>query len=214
VPVRVLVVDDHEMVAEGLASVLEAEDDLTVVARAATMREAVDKSAELEPDVVLIDYRLPDGDGVAASREIRTVVPAAEFVMMTSSLEQPVVSDAMEAGFCGFVLKSAGIEELVTAVRAAGNGEAHFSADALLTFVKASRAAPRPVDSLTVREREVLQAIAAGRGTGEIASQLYISQHTVRNHVRSILTKLDAHTKLEAVVIAARAGIVDFDAPA
>ncbi len=199
------------MVASGLASVLDAEDDLTVLARAGSVREAVAKAIELEPDVVLIDYGLPDGDGVAASRKIREIVPGAQFVMMTASLDQPVVSEAVEAGFRGFVVKSASIDELVTAVRAAGSGEAHFSPAALLALVQAGEAPPRVVDSLTRRERELLQAIAAGHATGEIAAELYISQHTVRNHVRNILAKLDAHSKLEAVVIAAKAGVVDFD---
>jgi DNA-binding NarL/FixJ family response regulator len=171
----------------------------------------VEKAAEVEPDVVLMDYRLPDRDGVEASRRIRAVVPAAEFVMTTASLEQPIVSEAMEAGFSGFVDKSAGMKELVTAVRAAAAGEAHFSQAALLTLVRTSRTPSRGVDTLTGRELEVLQAMAAGRATGEIAAELYISQHTVRNHVRSILNKLGAHSKLEAVVIAAKAGVVGFD---
>jgi DNA-binding NarL/FixJ family response regulator len=211
VPVRVLVVDDHEMVAAGLASMIDAESDLTVVAQAGTAEEAVEKAAIFKPDVVLIDFGLPDEDGIAASHSIRAVAPAAEFVMITASLESPVVSEAMEAGFSGFVIKSSNISELLSAVRAAAEGQVHFSAAALQALVRSHRAPPQPTDTLTTREVEVLRAIAAGHGTGDIAAKLFISQHTVRNHVRSILSKLDAHTKLEAVVIAAKAGVVEID---
>jgi two-component system nitrate/nitrite response regulator NarL len=212
VPVRVLVVDDHEMVAEGVAAMIDAEPDLGVVAQAGTADEAVEKAAACKPDVVLIDFGLPDRDGIVTSREIRAVAPDAEFVMMTASLEHPIVADAMEAGFSGFVVKSSGINELLTAVRAAAAGEVHFSAAALHTLVRSHRPPP-PTEALSARELEVLRAIAAGLGTGEIAAELFISQHTVRNHVRRILTKLDAHSKLEAVVIATKAGVVELTRP-
>jgi DNA-binding NarL/FixJ family response regulator len=144
VPVRVLVVDDHEMVAEGVAAMIDAEPDLTVVAQAGTADQAFEKAAACRPDVVLMDFRLPDRDGIVASREIREVVTTAEFVMMTASLEHPVVAEAMEAGFSGFVVKSSGIRELLTAVRAAAASEVHFPPAALQTLVRSHRPPPPP----------------------------------------------------------------------
>ena len=208
-PVRVLVVDDHQLVAKGVAAMLETEDDLTVVGLAASGKEALHEAVRSRPDVVLMDYRLPDGTGVAASTPIRDALPDVRFVMLTASAELAVLNRAMEAGFVGFIEKSADIDELVTAVRAAAAGDVHFSSETRSRLMLRSQIEGTPVEALSVRELEVLRAIAAGCATNEIASRLYISPNTVRNHVRSVLQKLEAHSKLEAVVIAARAGVID-----
>jgi DNA-binding NarL/FixJ family response regulator len=205
----VLVVDDHQLVAKGVAAMLETEDDLTVVGLAASGQEALQQAVMSNPDVVLMDYRLPDGTGVAASVPIRKVVPDARFVMLTASAELAVLNRAMEAGFVGFIEKSADIDELVTAVRAAAAGDVHFSSATRSRLMLRSQLEGNSVEALSGRELEVLRAVAAGCGTNEIAARLYISPNTVRNHVRSVLQKLEAHSKLEAVVIAARAGVID-----
>jgi DNA-binding NarL/FixJ family response regulator len=204
------VVDDHRLVARGVAAMLETESDLKVVGTAASAGEALDKAAACQPDVVLMDYRLPDSNGIAASRPIRAVLPDVQFVMITASADYTTLNDAIEAGFAGFVEKSADIEELVAAVRAAAAGDAHFSTPTLLKLVQRRRSGTPSIEALSARELEVLRAMAAGRGTNEIASDLIISPNTVRNHVRSVLQKLEAHSKLEAVVIAAKAGVIDF----
>jgi DNA-binding NarL/FixJ family response regulator len=208
-PVRVMVVDDHQLVAEGIAGLLEDEDDLTVVGRAASIAEAVLVAESSKPQVVLMDFRLPDGDGVEGGKAVRTVAPDAALVMLTASVEHVAVSGALGAGFSGFVGKHADPDELLAAVRAAAAGEAHFSAETLAVLVRARPAEPAPNQTLSDRELEVLRLVAAGSGTGEIASALNLSQHTVRNHVRNVLAKLDAHSKLEAVVIATRLGLID-----
>jgi two-component system NarL family response regulator len=136
-------------------------------------------------------------------------VPGLELVLITASVEHAAVSGALEAGFSGLVPKEASGDELLAAVRAAAKGEVRFSPDVLNMLIKARRAeAMTPSVELSSRELEVLDLVANGRATGEIAAQLFLSQHTVRNHVRNILGKLEAHSKLEAVVIAARQGLI------
>lgn len=207
--VRVLIVDDHDLVAEGLASLLATEGDIDVVGRARTVEEAVALAVEDRPDVVLIDYRLPDGDGVEAGRRIRDSVPQVALVMITASVDPAAVTGALDVGFNGFVLKTTTSNELVTALRAGARGDAHFSPEVLTTLVRNQRSTPVGRDELTTREREIVGLMAEGRSTSDMAATLVLSPHTVRNHVRNILAKLGAHSKLEAVVIASRLGLVD-----
>jgi DNA-binding NarL/FixJ family response regulator len=205
---RVLVVDDHDLVAQGMSMLLDAEDDITVVGRAGNVADAVAQAERFQPDVVLIDYRLPDGTGVSAAELIRDVVSDVELVLITAAVEPAAVQGALEAGFAGFVGKEASSGELITAVRAAGAGEVHFSSVVLDMVLRARRKPVARLPELSSREVEVLQLIAVGNSTSEVAGRLYLSQHTVRNHVRNILQKLGAHSKLEAVVIASRQGLV------
>jgi DNA-binding NarL/FixJ family response regulator len=208
--IQVLLVEDHEMVAEGLRVAFGDEPDLEVVGWASTVERGVALYDELHPDVVLMDYRLPDGAGTDAAARIRATDPDACILLVTGVSESAIVAAALEAGCSGFVGKDRGLDELAAAIRAAARGAAVFPAGLLAAAT--SRTGPtraRPGMDLTEREREVLRLLAQGKATDEIAGELFLSHHTVRNHVRNVLAKLQAHTKLEAVIVAAREGLVD-----
>jgi DNA-binding NarL/FixJ family response regulator len=208
--VRVLLVEDHEMVASGITTLLEAEPDLEVAAWARTGAEALEAYGEHRPDAVLMDYALPDTTGTAVAAQLRQRDPEACVLIVTGHHgSQQVISEALEAGCSGFVSKERSVSDLANAVRAAVNGAAVFPADLLAEVTRRRTAPPAGRADLTSREREVLTLLAQGRSTDEIQQELFVSQHTVRNHVRSVLGKLQARTKLEAVVIAARSGLVD-----
>jgi DNA-binding NarL/FixJ family response regulator len=205
----VLLVEDHAMVARGLEATLADEDDLDVVGIATTVEQGVLRFKQLAPDVVVMDYRLPDGDGTDAARRIREHDADAAVLLLTGADDPGVVSAALDAGCSGFVSKGRDLDDLTSAIRAVARGAAVFPAELLSRALSPDTAATGTGADLTTREREVLGLLADGCSTEEIGSQLFLSLHTVRNHVRNILTKLHARTKLEAVVIAARAGLVD-----
>ncbi len=211
--IRVLIVDDHQMMAEGVRAALESEPDIEVVAMAGTAADAVARAEETLPDVVLMDFRLPDRDGSQATLDVRAAVPGVAVVMLTGFGDDATLTRAIDAGCAGFVHKTADIDTVVDAVRRARAGEPVFSAEDLSKLVRHLRGDTAPVGGdLTARELEVLQLLAEGVTTDALAERLYISKHTARSHVRNILAKLGAHSKLEAVAIAARAGIVTLDA--
>jgi DNA-binding NarL/FixJ family response regulator len=206
--VRVLLVEDHEMVASGLKAVLGAEPDLEVSGWARSGAEAIEAYKQQHPDAVLMDYRLPDTTGTQVTAQLRDIDPDACVLLVTGLDGNPsVIGEALEAGCSGFVSKERSVDELASAVRAVVRGAAVFPADLLASVTRPAPAAKTA--ELTAREREVLDLLANGCSTDEIQQQLFLSQHTVRNHVRNVLNKLHARTKLEAVVIAARAGLVD-----
>jgi DNA-binding NarL/FixJ family response regulator len=207
--VRVLLVEDHAMVARGLEAALTDEADLEVVGIAGSVDEGVLRFGQLEPDVVVMDYRLPDGDGAEATRRIRAHDADATVLLLTGADDPGVVSAALDAGCSGFVSKGRDVEELASAIRAVSRGAAVFPADLLARALSPAVETRQTGADLTAREREVLAMLADGCSTEEIGTTLFLSLHTVRNHVRNILTKLHARTKLEAVVVAARAGLVD-----
>jgi DNA-binding NarL/FixJ family response regulator len=210
--IRVLIVDDHQMMAEGVRAALESEPDIEVVAMAGTAADAVARAEETLPDVVLMDFRLPDRDGSQATLDVRAAVPGVAVVMLTGFGDDATLTRAIDAGCAGFVHKTADIDTVVDAVRRARAGEPVFSAEDLSKLVRHLRGDTAPVGGdLTARELEVLQFLAEGVTTDALAERLYISKHTARSHVRNILAKLGAHSKLEAVAIAARAGIVTLD---
>ena len=208
-PVTVLLVEDHEMVATGLRAVLDSEPDMAVVGWARTADEGFDLARELKPDVVLMDYRLPDADGASTASRILAELPGVAVLLVTGVETEAAVAAALDAGCAGFVSKGRGVTELAGAIRSAAGGAAVFPTELLASVARHGRDTPGVGHDLTAREREVLNMLAAGHGTVEIAQELVVSMHTVRNHVRNILTKLGARTKLEAVVTAARAGLVE-----
>lgn len=204
---RVVVVDDHRMMAEALASVLGDEPDLLVVGVENSVASGVAVATDERPDVVVMDYRLQDGDGVDATRQLRDALPDVNVVMLTAYPDDNILGAALEAGCCGFVAKGSPVEELLNAVRAAATGGGVFAPDVIARLVRLQN--PRAgAQDLSPREQQVLELVATGQSTGGIASALDLSQHTVRNHIRNVLTKLGAHSKLEAVVIAARDNLI------
>ena len=207
----VVIVDDHEVVALGLRALLEDVDDVQVLSIERTAADAVAAARKLQPDVVLMDYRLPDGNGVEAARQIRALSPPPHVVMISSASDRRVLGLALEAGCCGFVSKNADRNDLVEAIRAAANDESYFTRDMLKHLVHLRRFEQVDADDLSDREVEVLQATADGLSPDEIAEQLFLSSHTVKNHIRHAMTKLDAHTKLQAVVKAIRSRIISID---
>jgi DNA-binding NarL/FixJ family response regulator len=208
-PVRVLIVDDHEVLASSLAMVLDAEPDLRSVGVAGTLEKARAMVASTAPDVILLDHRLPDGDGVAAIGELRRLRPSVQVVVLTASAADHVLVAAIEAGASGFVSKSRSLDELTSAVRAAATGEAVISPEMLARLLPRLQRNGRSRHSdLTEREREVLGLLADGLSNAAIAEQLFVSVHTVRNHIANLSAKLGAHSKLEALSIAVRDGLL------
>lgn len=211
--IRVLLVDDHEIVTSSLVWALNSQPDLAVAGVARTIAEARRMLPAAKPDVVLMDHLLPDGDGVAVIPELREIHPA-QFVVLTASSVDQVLVAAIEAGATGFVSKTRSLDELTAAIRAAAAGEAVISADLLARLLPRLRrpggAAPhRP--ELTRRETQVLELLATGKPNAAIAEELVVSVHTVRNHVANLCAKLGAHSKLEAVSIGLREGLIRLD---
>ncbi len=208
-PVRVLIVDDHEVLAASLAMVLEAEPDLKSVGVAGTLEKARSMVVSTTPDVILLDHRLPDGDGVAAIGELRQLRPSAQVVVLTASAADHVLVAAIEAGASGFVSKTRSLDELTSAVRAAATGEAVISPEMLARLLpRLQRSGRARHNDLTEREREVLGLLADGLSNAAIAERLFVSVHTVRNHIANLSAKLGAHSKLEALSIAVRDGLL------
>ncbi len=215
--IRVMICDDHALFRRGLIMVLESEDGIEVVGEAEDGEEAIAKAEALTPDVVLMDVRMPRVSGIEATRVIGDTVPSAKILMLTVSDEEDDLYDAIKAGATGYLLKEISIEEVATAIRAVVSGQSLISpsmASKLLSeFTNlAKRADERqsvPTPRLTDRELEVLKLVAKGMSNREIAAELYISENTVKNHVRNILEKLHLHSRMEAVVYAVREKLLD-----
>lgn len=208
-PIRVLLVDDHAMFASSLAYVLDAEPDLRVVGTAPTAQAALDRAAALLPDVVLLDHRLPDGDGIDLIAPLLAATPAPQVVMLTASTSDHILISAIEAGAAGFIDKSRDLGDVISAVRSAAAGESLVSPQLLARLLpRLRRQQVDPADTITDREREVLAALAQGATNAQIAKQLSVSVHTVRNHIVNLSAKLGAHSKLEVLAIAVRKGLV------
>jgi DNA-binding NarL/FixJ family response regulator len=208
-PIRVLIIDDHQVLAASLAHVLEAEPDLVSVGIASSLEKARSLIRTTSPDVLLLDHRLPDGDGVAAIGELRALRPSVQVVVLTASAADHVLVQAIEAGASGFLSKTRSLGEVTAAVRAAAVGEATVSPELLARLLpRLSRTHGVRLQELTEREREVLGLLADGLTNAVIAERLVVSVHTVRNHITNLSTKLGAHSKLEALSIAVREGLL------
>jgi two-component system response regulator DevR len=209
--VRVLIVDDHRMFSESLARLLTDEEGIAVLGVAATGADAIEMVARLHPRVVLMDYQLPDQDGVSVTAQIRRQNPEVMVVMLTGSTEDRVLLSAIDAGCSGFLTKDRAAAEVVHAVRAAAVGEALISPALLARLLpKLNRTQRSLGEDLSDREREILGFLARGMTNKVIAAELFLSVNTIRNHVQSVLAKLGAHSKLEAVSTAVREGIIDY----
>ncbi len=207
--IRVLIVDDHEVLASSLAQVLDAETDMRCVGVAHSLEQTRALIQTSSPDVVLLDHRLPDGDGVSSIGELRRLRPSANVVVLTASAADHVLVQAIEAGASGFLSKTRSLHEVTAAVRAAAAGEALISPEMLARLLpRLSRTSSTQHQELTEREREVLALLAEGLTNSAIAAKLFVSVHTVRNHIANLSTKLGAHSKLEALSIAVREGML------
>jgi DNA-binding NarL/FixJ family response regulator len=213
-PVRLLIVDDHDLLASSLQLALSRAPDVEPVGRATTVAEACRMTRSSRPDVVVLDYRLPDGDGVTAIPQLRAAHPGVKVVILTASDSEQLLASAVEAGCSGFVLKAEPLEELLAAVRAAAAGEVNISPMLLARLLpRIRRGAPALGGDLSPRELDVLNLLAEGLANSAIAERLGISIYTVRNHVQAILAKLGVHSKLEALATAVREGLLPTDRP-
>jgi NarL family two-component system response regulator LiaR len=211
--VTIVIADDHELFRRGLVRLLE-QPGIQVVGEAADGVEAVDRCTELQPDVVVMDLHMPRMSGIDATRQIVAAGLRTQVVVLTVSAEESMVVDALLAGACGYLLKDAEADQVVTAVLAAARGESVISPRVAAKVVNRLRREPRLQGSdatteLTDRETVVLRLIAAGLGNHEIADQLYISENTVKNHVSNILVKLDVDNRVQAAVRAIIEGLID-----
>lgn len=208
----VLLVDDHPLFLDGVRAALSSSPDIEVVGEAHDRREALEKTRELHPDVVLMDLNLPDGSGIDATRDILDVSPETRILVITMSVDDDAVVAAMRAGARGYVVKGAGRADLLQAVHTVSAGGAVFSptvAERLGSFFSGLAAQPgrEMFPQLSEREREVLDLVARGKDNRAIARELFLSEKTVRNYVSSIFTKIGVDTRAEAIVAAREAGL-------
>ncbi|WP_084965834.1 response regulator transcription factor [Thermoactinospora rubra] len=210
-PIRVVLADDHPIYRDGLAVLLGSIPGIEVVGTACDGAQAVERAAELQPDVVVMDVRMPGLDGIEATRRIVADSPHIGVVVLTMSEEDATLFAAMRAGARGYLLKGAGQAEIVRAITAVAHGEAIFGPAVALRVAEFFHSAPKAGDAvfpqLTSREREILALVAAGRSNAQIASALYLSPKTVRNNVSNIFAKLHVADRAEAIVRARDAGL-------
>jgi two-component system, NarL family, response regulator LiaR len=209
-PIRVLIVDDHGVVRQGLRGLLELQDGIDVVGDAADGEEGVEAAVRLQPDVIVMDLVMPKLDGVSAMRLLRERLPAARVIVLTSFLDEDKLLPALRAGAAGYLLKNAEPQEVVRAVRTAHAGEALLDpvVAARLVETLAADGEVDPIDRLTPREREVLVLIARGYANKRIALELDLAEKTVKTHVGHVLAKLGVSDRTQAAIAAVRAGLV------
>jgi DNA-binding NarL/FixJ family response regulator len=201
----VFLVDDHEVVRRGVAEMLEEEDDLTVIGQASSVAEAMARVPALQPDLVLLDVRLPDGNGVELCRDLRSKLPELNCLMLTSFTDEQAMMDAILAGAGGYVIKDIRGMELVSAVRTVGSGRSMLdnrAAAALMTRLRESVEKPGPLAGLTERERTLLDLIGEGLTNRQIAEQMFLAEKTVKNYVSRLLTKLGMERRTQVAVLA------------
>ena len=212
--IRVLVVDDQSMVRAGFRMLLAGEEDIEVVAEASNGLEAVDKAARFDPTVVLMDIRMPDLDGLQATRRILAADDTARILILTTFDLDEYVYEALRAGASGFVLKDDSPEQLIAAIRTVAGGDALLSPAITKRVIQKFARMPRPappkeLEELSEREREVFRLMARGLSNAEIGEELYISETTVKTHVTHILQKLELRDRVQAVVLAHETGLFE-----
>jgi|SRR5271166_4221720 len=214
-PIRVVVADDQELVRAGFCVILEAADGIIVVGEAANGAEAVAQAVQYRPDVVLMDVRMPEMDGLEAARLITAEPPAPKVVMLTTFDLDDYVYAALRAGASGFLLKDSPRADLIAAVRAAAAGDALLAPSVTRRLIEAfarrppeTSPSPSQLASVTAREREVLMLVARGRSNAEIAAALMVSEATVKTHVGSLLAKLGLRDRVQAVILAYETGLI------
>lgn len=212
--IRVLIADDQSMVRAGFRMLLSGEEDIEVVAEARDGREAVEKAARFDPTVILMDIRMPELDGLEATRRIIAAEESARILILTTFGLDEYIYEALTAGASGFVLKDDPPEQLIAAVRTVAAGEALLSPTVTRRVIEQFARIPRPsppkeLDDLTARERDILRLIAGGLSNAEIGEQLYIGETTVKTHVTHILQKLGLRDRVQAVVLAHESGLLE-----
>lgn len=207
-PIRVLIVDDHAVVRGGLSKFLQVHKDLELVGEAENGAEAVRLTRQLQPNVVLMDLKMPEMDGVAATREIRSKHPGVRVIVLTSFAEDNMVQGALQAGATGYLLKNVSGAELANAIRAAYAGRMTLSSEATEVLVHAAAHPIVPADDLTEREREVLTLMVDGLSNQEIADRLFLSLGTVKFHAGNIYSKLGVDSRVAAVTLAIQRRLV------
>jgi DNA-binding NarL/FixJ family response regulator len=214
---KVLIVDDHALFRRGLQMVLRQEADIDVIGEAADGNEAVEMAQESMPDVILMDVRMPHRTGIEATHQIKDLLPHVKILMLTISDEEADLYEAIKAGASGYLLKEIPIDEVSEAIRSVSAGQSRLSpsmaAKLLTEFAAMSKRAAEtrqlPAPRLTEREMEVLRLVAQGLNNRDIAGKLFISENTVKNHIRNILEKLHLHSRMEAVVYAVREKLLE-----
>jgi DNA-binding NarL/FixJ family response regulator len=207
-PVRVFLVDDHEVVRRGVRDLLDAEPDVEVVGEASSARQALDRGPALRPDVAVLDVRLPDGDGISVCRDLRSAMPELACLMLTSFDDDDALLDAIMAGASGYVLKQIKGSDLVSAVRTVASGQSMLDPATTARLMGSLRggAAQEPQDdglsALSPREREILELVGEGLTNRQIGERLYLSEKTVKNNVSRLLAKLGVERRVQAAVIA------------
>lgn len=209
-PIRVFLLDDHEVVRRGVHDLLEDEPGITVIGEAATAEQALVRVPALRPDVAVLDVRLPDGDGVTVCRELRSTMPDLACLMLTSFDDEEALLDSIMAGAAGYVLKQIQGSDLVTAVRTVARGQSLLDASAttkLMARLRGGQPAEEPemLPGLTDREREILDLIGEGLTNRQIGQRLYLAEKTVKNHISRLLAKLGVERRVQAAVIATQA---------
>ena len=212
--IRVLIADDDHLMRAGLAELLGSDPTIEIVGQAASGREAIDRTRRLDPDVVLMDVRMPDLDGIAATGELTRVAPGCRVIILTTFEQDDYIFGALRAGASGFLLKRARPEELINAVQVVAAGESLLSPSVTRRVIDRMAMQPTPdltnrsrLDRLTPRERETLELIARGLSNREIAAVLVVEESTVRTHVKRILMKLDLRDRIQAVIFAYETGV-------
>jgi len=207
--IRVLVVEGHRLLAEGLAALIDGQADMKVVGNVGTVAECIPAAAELNPDVVLLDFRLPDGTGPDAAAAIRSIRPGAKMIFLTREDTEAARFAAVQSGASAFLHKSRAAAEVVAAIRDVARGKMLITPRTIATLLNKRRAIEAQLERLTPREKEVLRLMAEGHPSRSIAAELGISYTTVRTHIRGLGSKLAVHSKLEAVVKARELGLIN-----
>jgi DNA-binding NarL/FixJ family response regulator len=207
--IRVLIVEDHQIVADGLSALLNDQKDMSVVGKVASVAESAAAAAELMPDVVLLDFRLNDGTGADAAAAIRRVAPHSKHIFLTREDSDVARFAALESGASGFIHKSRAAGEVVDAIRTVATGGTLITPSAIATLLNRRRQTDGQRESLTAREKEVLRLMAEGVSSRDIATRLGISYATVRTHIRSLGAKLGVHSKVQAIVKARELALID-----
>jgi DNA-binding NarL/FixJ family response regulator len=213
-PIRVFLLDDHEVVRRGVHDLLDAEPDIEVVGEAGTIDHALARGPALRPDVAILDVRLPDGDGITVCRELRSRMPELACLMLTSFDDDDALLDAIMAGASGYVLKQIKGSDLIAAVRTVASGQSMLDPATTTRLMSSLRGDDAPQEqpqdavmaSLTPREREILGLIGEGLTNRQIGQRLYLSEKTVKNHISRLLAKLGVERRIQAAVLATQAG--------